>query len=117
MAKRKKDAGRVRYETHEDVLGRLAAEGLVFGKEPAVPFREPVSVAAVLAAAEREPEILAALPALIWRRPGVFTSVRGLPGDLAAAVSALKYDGQPRYAGYGPAELRSWAKKLDRATS
>ena len=33
-----------------DVLGRLAAEGLAFGDQPAVPFREPVTVRAVLAA-------------------------------------------------------------------
>ena len=99
-----------------EVLGRLAVEGLSFGDEPAVPWREPVTVDAVIAAGEVEPRLLAALPALLWKRPRMFTSLRGLPGDLAEAVHELKRGGRAEFAGHGAGALRAWVKKLERAS-
>jgi hypothetical protein len=45
----------------------------------------------------------------------MFTSVRGLPGDLAAAVQELKRGGRPEFAGHGAGALKAWVKKLERA--
>jgi hypothetical protein len=99
-----------------EVMGRLAVEGLMFGEQPAMPSREPVSIDAALEAAKVEPHLTAALPALVWKRPRVFKSVRRLPGELAAAVEALKKGGSAHFGGRGPAALSGWVKKLDGAS-
>ncbi len=111
-----KAKGKKRYEdpTELEVLGRLALEGLLLGDEPAVPWREPVKLDDVLAVAAGEPELMQALPALVWKRPSVFVSVRNLPGDLAEAVERLKHGTPAEFRGHGPAAVRSWVKKLDR---
>jgi len=96
------------------VLGRLAVEGLFLGDGPAAPWREPVKLNDVLALAAREPELMEALPALVWKRPSVFVSVRNLPADLAEAVEKLTQGGAAEFRGHSGAAVRSWGKKLDR---
>jgi hypothetical protein len=105
-----------KYDNWNDVmvLGRLAVEGLSLGAEPAAPWREPVKLNDVLALAAREPELTEALPALVWKRPSVFVSVRNLPGDLAEAVEKLKQGATAEFRGHSGAAVRSWVKKLDR---
>jgi hypothetical protein len=105
-----------KYENWNElmVVGRLAVEGLELGAEPAAPWREPVKLNDVLALAAREPELTEALPALVWKRPSVFVSVRNLPGDLAEAVEKLKQGTAAEFRGHSSAAVRSWVKKLDR---
>ncbi|HTQ07269.1 MAG TPA: hypothetical protein VMI54_25605 [Polyangiaceae bacterium] len=97
-----------------EVLGRLAVEGIFLGAEPAAPWREAVELADVLAIAAREPELMEALPALVWARPSVFVSTRSLPADLAEAVDKLERGGAPEFRGHAGAAVRAWVKTLDR---
>jgi hypothetical protein len=95
-------------------MGRLAAEGLDFALEPVAPSREPISMDDALWAADFEPRVAQALPALVLKRPSVFKSVRDLPEDLAAAVQGLKHGPAVGFGGQRAAALKGWAEKLSK---
>jgi hypothetical protein len=105
-----------RYDdpTDLEVLGRLQVEGLAFGADPAMPWREPVKLGDVLSLAAREPELMEAVPALVLKRPSMFVSIRDLPADLAEAVLKLKQGVPAGFRGHAGNAVRGWTKRLDR---
>jgi hypothetical protein len=116
IVKSKRERHQVRDERYQPVMGRLAAEGLDFALSPVPPSREPIAVEDALWAAEFEPRLAQALPALVLKRRSMFESVRSLPKELAAAVSGLK-EGQPvGFLGQRGAVQKGWLDKLERGS-
>jgi hypothetical protein len=112
--KSKRERHQVHDERYQAVMGRLAAEGLDFALSPVPPSREAISVEDALWAADFEPRLAQALPALVLKRRSMFESLRALPRDLAAAVNGLK-EGQPvGFLGQRGAAQKSWLDKLER---
>lgn len=94
---------------YQRVLGRFTQAGLLSVTDAFEPNREALRVADVLWAGEVEPRILEILPALIVKRPALFTSIRDLPPDLAEAVTALRRnEAPPDFRGLPGADIARW---------
>ncbi len=72
------------------VLGRYVAAGLLQTNEDVLRNRMPMRVADVLWASEVEPRLLELLPALLVKKPALFTAADELPDDLDRVVRALR---------------------------
>jgi len=91
------------------VLGRFTQAGLLSASEAFEPNRDALTVADVLWAGEIEPRLLEILPALIVKRPALFTSTQDLPTDLAEAVAALRRNQAPSdFRGLPGADIARW---------
>ncbi len=112
--KSKRERHPVDDERYQAVMGRLAAEGLDFALTPVPPSREPMSIDDALWAADFEPKLAQALPALVLKRPSVFEDARDLPDELALAVNGLKRGQPAQFRGQRSAALRGWLDKLER---
>ena len=79
------------------------------------PYRKPIEVADTLWAGRTEPRVLELLPALIVKRPSMFTDVGDLPDDLDAAVRALRKNSEPDdFRGIEGAALLRWLPSVGR---
>lgn len=67
----------------------------------------------VLWAGEVEPRLLELLPALVVKRPSMFTSVKNLPPDLDAVVESLRRDMKPSdFRGISGADIHRWLRRV-----
>ena len=97
------------------VMGRLIGAGLLTSNEALSSRREPVSVQDALWAGEVEPRILELLPALLVKRPSMFTHRDALPEDLAAVVGALRRSREPEdFRGIPGRNLLQWLPRVGR---
>jgi hypothetical protein len=97
------------------VIGRFVREGLLLVNHDVPVTMDAVSVPDVLWAGEVEPRLLELLPALIVKRPSLFTDVRALPDDLADVVTSLKRDREPAaFRGIPGAAVQRWLRRVGR---
>jgi hypothetical protein len=80
----------------KQVIGRYVSAGLLTTTTGIQPNSEAIAVKDALWAGLTEPRILELLPALIVKRPALFSDVTDLPDDLSAAVSALRRNERPK---------------------
>lgn len=116
-ARRKLEALRAREQDprYGAVMGRFVREGLLIVNHPLPPNAEPVALDDVLWAGEVEPRLLELLPALIVKRPGLFTSVALLPPDLAPVVAELRRDREPpAFRGIPGRDVHRWLTRVGR---
>ena len=72
------------------VLGKLVTAGLIQTNQVYPPTRGKITVKDCLWAGEFEPRILELLPALVLKRPGIFSDMDQLPDDLQEVIKALR---------------------------
>jgi hypothetical protein len=97
------------------VVGRFVKERLLVVNFPLEQRGEPVAVGDVLWAGEVEPRLLELVPALIVKRPGLFTSVAPLPDDLARVVAELRRDREPpAFRGIPGRDIHRWLGRVGR---
>lgn len=100
---------------YQAVMGRFVREGLLVVNHPVAENAEPVAIADVLWAGEVEPRLLELLPALIVKRPGLFSDVTPLPADLAGAVAELRRDREPpTFRGIPGRDVHRWLTRVGR---
>jgi hypothetical protein len=100
---------------YRKVIGRLVAEGLLITNQAIKPYRRRIDVANVLWVGTLEPRCLELLPALLVKRPGLFTQYETLPDDLAAAVRRLRRNLAPdAFRGIPGERLMSWLPRVGR---
>jgi hypothetical protein len=100
---------------YHKVIGRLVAEGLLLTNKPIKAHRQPIEVKDVLWVGKIEPRCLELLPALLVKRPGLFTQTEVLPADLAAAVRRLRRNLVPEpFRGIDGERLLSWLPRVGR---
>jgi hypothetical protein len=108
--KRYKQIARRRADPrYRRVLGRYVAAKLLVTNEEIQPYRAPIEVRDALWAGEVEPRILELLPALIIKRPSLFTDPTDLPDDLREVVEQLRRDRTPAaFRGIEGNAIRRW---------
>jgi hypothetical protein len=96
-------------------MGRFVHEGLLFVNYEVDTHDRPIGVADVLWAGHAEPRLLELLPALIVKRPGLFSDVHELPEDLAEVVSELRRDHEPgAFRGIPGHDIHRWLPRVGR---
>jgi hypothetical protein len=96
-------------------MGRFVHEGLLSVNRDVAPHREPLAIEDVLWAGELEPRLLELLPALIVKRPRMFTGTGALPEDLARVVADLRRDRvPPDFRGLKGPDLHRWLRRVGR---
>ncbi|HEX5101704.1 MAG TPA: hypothetical protein VFV94_19465 [Polyangiaceae bacterium] len=96
-------------------MGRFVREGLLIVNHPLPLNDEPLALDDVLWAGELEPRLLELLPALIVKRPGLFTNVAPLPPDLAPVVAELRRDREPpAFRGIPGRDIHRWLTRVGR---
>jgi len=97
------------------VMGRFVRDGLLFSNAQLPADARPVAVKDVLWAGAVEPRLLELLPALIVKRPSMFTGLRALPPDLAETVRALGRDEEPpSFRGIPGWDVHGWLRRVGR---
>jgi len=97
------------------VMGRFSREGLLIVNHPLPPNENPVALDDVLWAGEVEPRLLELLPALVVKRPGLFTGVASPPPDLASVVAELRRDREPpAFRGIPGRDIHRWLTRVGR---
>jgi len=97
------------------VMGRFVHEKLLVVNFEVPLHGEPIRLADVLWAGEVEPRLLELLPALLVRRPSLFSDRGALPPDLASAVAALQQDREPEsFRGIAGQDVHRWLGRLGR---
>lgn len=97
------------------VMGRLIGAGLLTSNEALPTHPGPVSVRDALWAGMVEPRILELLPALLVKRPSMFTHRDRLPEDLATVVGALRRNREPEdFRGIPGRDLLQWLPRVGR---
>lgn len=104
-----------RDRRYVDVMGRFVREGLLIVNRPLPENTAAIAVDDVLWAGKLEPRLLELLPALIVKRPGLFTSVAALPPDLEAVVAELRRDREPpEFRGIPGRDVHRWLTRVGR---
>jgi hypothetical protein len=94
---------------YKQVIGRYVSAGLLTTTTGIQPNSQAIALKDALWAGLAEPRILELLPALIVKRPALFSDVTDLPDDLRAAVSALRRHERPKdFRGIPGATLLRW---------
>jgi hypothetical protein len=97
------------------VMGRFTHDGLLTTNTEVVPFTDPLDVADVLWAGEIEPRCLELLPALLVKRPAMFTHYEQLPDDLAVVVRRLRRNLVPAsFRGIPGDAVHRWLSRVGR---
>ncbi len=106
---------RERDPRYQAVMGRFVRDGLLVVNHPLPDNAEPLAIGDVVWAGELEPRLLELLPALIVKRPGLFTSVAQLPEDLAEVVAELRRDREPpAFRGIPGRDVHRWLTRVGR---
>jgi hypothetical protein len=106
---------RTRDPRYQKVMGRFLREGLLTTNREMPTNDDPLAVGDVLWAAEAEPRLLELLPALIVKRPTLFTDPKTLPRDLALVVDALRRDREPAdFRGIPGRDVHHWLRRVGR---
>ena len=97
----------------QQVLGRLVFEKLLTGNNIRATRAHPTVEDALWAGEKVEPRILELLPAIILRRPKLFTQAKPLPEDLEQVVRELRR-GAPTtpFRGVPAEKYADWAERL-----
>ncbi len=100
------------------VMGRFVHEGLLSSNVAYPAHTEPLEVDDVLWAGEVEPRCLELLPALLVKRPSMFTHEAPLPADLAAVVRRLRRNLEPsNFRGIRGGDIIRWLPRVGRPGS
>jgi hypothetical protein len=95
------------------VLGRLKAARLLITNEDVPEHRDPITVGDALWAGAVEPRILELLPALIVKKPSLFSEVTSLPADVGEVVRAIRRgEVPPALRGVDGAALMRWVPRI-----
>ena len=77
------------------VLARLVGLRLLDSNESLPKYRGALRIADMLWVGQVEPRVLELLPALLVRRPGLFSDAKAVPEDLLRTVNALRRNEVP----------------------
>jgi hypothetical protein len=94
-------------------MGRFTNDGLLVTNRPFEAYGGPLDIADVLWAGEVEPRLLELLPALIVKRPSMFSSRKNLPDDLEEVVQNLRRDSSPGdFRGIPGRDVHGWLRRV-----
>ena len=95
------------------VLGKLVAAGLIQTNQVYAPRRGKITVKDCLWAGEFEPRILELLPALVLKRPGIFSDLEHVPTDLLQVIRALRRgEAAEDFRSIPAASYRQWVARV-----
>jgi len=95
------------------VLGKLVADGLIQTNQVYAPSRGKISIKDCLWAGEFEQRILELLPALVLKRPGIFSDLEHLPADLLGVIKALRRgEATEDFRSVPAASYRQWVARV-----
>lgn len=94
-------------------MGRFVHDRLLVTNRKYRAHANRLDVADVLWAGELEPRLLELVPALVVKRPAMFTDAKDLPSDLDEVVRSLRRDAIPKdFRGIPGADVHRWLRRV-----
>ena len=104
---------RARDPRFTEVMGRFVHEGLLVTNREYRANENRLEIEDVLWAGDVEPRLLELLPALVVKRPAMFTDAKDLPPELDEVVRSLRRDAIPKdFRGIPGADVHRWLRRV-----